>query len=75
MEALVNKLRVRWRDGTPEDRVKISRAVLSRLASGDFTDAGLRTAFSLNVTQWNTLKTKMQNIVAAADLIESSTGE
>lgn len=75
VEELVSRIRTLWRDGTPQDRVKIARAVISRLQAGDFTDAQFRVAFSLNASQWNTLKTKMNNLISASNTVEYSTGE
>jgi hypothetical protein len=49
--------------------------VLARIAAGDITDAQCRTAFGLNTTQWNALKTKMQNYVTAANTVQSAVGE
>lgn len=74
-EQFVARLRAAYRDGDPERVIKIARFVLARIQAGDITDAQCRTAFGLNVTQWNNLKTKMQNYVTAANTASAAQGE
>ena len=74
-EAFVARVRAAYRDGTPEVLVLIARFLIARVQAGDVTDAQLRTAFGLNVSQWNALKTKMQNLIAADNAVKSAVGE
>jgi hypothetical protein len=74
-EQFVARLRAAYRDASRERVVQIARFIIGRLQAGDITDAQCRTAFGLNVTQWNTLKTKMQNVINAANAVESAVGE
>ena len=64
-----------YRDGRQQQLVQIARFIVARLQAGDITDAQCRGAFGLNSTQWNTLKTKMQNLLTAANTVESAIGE
>ena len=73
--AFVARVREAYRDGDPEVLVKIARFIIARIGDGDITDAQCRTAFGLNVTQWNALKTKMNNLITADNAIQSATGE
>ncbi len=74
-EAFVTRLRAAYRDAQREQLVRIARFIISRIQAGDITDAQCRAAFGLNVTQWNALKTKMQNLITAANAVESAVGE
>ena len=74
-EQFVARVRAAYRDGNPAVVIKIARFILARIQAGDITDAQCRTAFGLNVTQWNNLKTKMQNFVTAANTAEAAQGE
>ena len=74
-EAFIARVRAAYRDGNPEVLVKIARFIIARIQAGDVTDAQCRTAFGLNTTQWNTLKTKMQNLITADNAVKSAAGE
>lgn len=54
---------------------KIARWIIRRIAAGDVTDAQMQNAFNLTANQWTTLKTKMQNLAADLDGVETSVGE
>lgn len=71
----VARLRQAYRDGERERVVRMARFVIARIQAGDITDAQCRTAFGLNTTQWNTLKTKMSNYIAAHNTIKTAQGE
>ena len=75
VQAFVARVREAYRDGNPETLVKIARFLIARVQAGDVTDAQLRTAFGLNTTQWNTLKTKMQNLITADNAVKAAVGE
>jgi hypothetical protein len=71
----VARFREAYRNAERERLVQLAKFIISRIQSGDITDAQCRTAFGLNTTQWNTLKTKMQNFVTANTTIQSAQGE
>ncbi len=75
VEAFVARVRSAYREGTPETLVKIARFLIARVQAGHVTDAQLRSAFGLNTTQWNALKTKMQNLITADNAVKSAVGE
>lgn len=75
VEAFVARVRAAYRDGDPERLVKIARFLLARVQAGDLTETQIRNAFGLNVTKWNAIKTKMQNLIAADDAVRSAVGE
>lgn len=74
-EQFVARVRAAYRDGDAAKVIKIARFILARIQAGDITDAQCRTAFGLNVTQWNNLKTKMQNFVNADNTLLGAVGE
>ncbi len=74
-EAFIARVRQAYRDGNSERLVKIARFLIARVPAGDVTDAQLRTAFGMNVTQWNALKTRMQALIAADNTVKAATGE
>ena len=71
----IARFREAYRNADRERLVQLARFVLSRIQSGDITDLQCRNAFGLNVTQWNTLKAKMQNFVTASNTVQSAVGE
>lgn len=73
--AFISKIREAYREGNSEQLVKIARFLIARVQAGDVTDAQLRTAFGLNTTQWNTLKSKMQALITADNTVKSAVGE
>lgn len=74
-EEFVARVRAAYRDGDPVRLVKIARFLIARVQAGDITEAQIRTAFGLNNTQWNALKTKMQNLITADNAVKSAVGE
>jgi len=75
VEAFIARVRQAYRDGNSEQLVKIARFLIARVQAGDVTDSQLRTAFGMNTTQWNALKTKMQNLITADNAVKSAVGE
>jgi hypothetical protein len=71
----IARFRGAYRNADRERLVQLAKFVISRLAAGDITDAQCRTAFGLNTTQWNTLKTKMNNYITASNTVQSAVGE
>ena len=74
-EAFIARVRQAYRDGDSPKLVAIARFIIARIQAGDITDAQCRTAFGLNTTQWNNLKTKMQNLITADNAVRSAVGE
>lgn len=75
VEQFIARVRAAYRDGDADRVIKIARWILARLAAGDLTDAQCRNAFGLNATQWNNIKTKMQNYINAANTAAAAQGE
>ena len=50
------RFRARYKDASRVECAKLAKWILDRIDAGDFTDAAVRNAFGLTVTQWNTLK-------------------
>lgn len=71
----VARVREAYRNGERERLVQIAKFLITSIQSGDLTDAQCRAAFGLNTTQWNNLKTKMQNLITAHSTVQSAVGE
>ena len=71
----IARFREDYRNADRERVVQLARFVISRIQAGDITEAQIRAAFGLNVSQWNTLKTKMQNLINADNTVKSAVGE
>ena len=71
----VARLREAYRNGEKERIVQLARFIIARIQVGDLTDVQCRTAFGLTNTQWNNLKTRMSNLITAANSIEAAVGE
>jgi hypothetical protein len=74
-EAFVARVRAAYRDGTPTRVIAIARFIIARIQAGDITVAQVRTAFGLTSAQWTTLRTKMENLIAADNAVKSAVGE
>jgi hypothetical protein len=74
-EAFVARVRAAYRDGNTDVLVQVARFIIARIQAGDLTDAQCRTAFGLNTTQWNNLKTKMQALINADNSLKAAVGE
>lgn len=75
VEAFVARVREAYREGDSQTLIRIARFLTARIQSGDLTQLQVRTAFGLNTTQWNTLRTKMEALIAAEDTVNSAVGE
>jgi hypothetical protein len=71
----VSRFREAYRNGERERLVQLAKFIINRIAAGDITDAQCRTAFGLNTTQWNQLKTRMNNYITAHNTVQSAVGE
>jgi hypothetical protein len=75
VEAFVARVRAAYREGNSERLVAIARFIVARVQAGDITVAQVRNAFGLTSAQWTTLRTKMENLIAADNAVKSATGE
>ena len=75
VQEFVSRFREAYRNAERARLVQLARFILARIAAGDITDAQCRTAFGLSTTQWNALKTKMNNYITADNTIKSAVGE
>ena len=71
----VARFRAAYRNSERERCVQLAKFVIARIQSGDLTDTQVRNAFGLTATQWNTLKTKMNNRITAWNTLQSAVGE
>jgi hypothetical protein len=71
----IARFREAYRHSERERCVQLAKFVIARIQSGDLTETQVRTAFGLNTTQWNTLKTKMNNRITAWNTLQSAVGE
>ena len=74
-QEFVQRFREAFRESNRERLAKLATWLLNRIAAGDVTDTQARNAFGLTVTQWNTLKTKMQTLVNNYNAVQSAAGE
>ena len=74
-QAFITRVREAYRNGDTETLVKIARFLIARVQAGDLTDLQIRTAFGLTTTQWNNLKTRMQNLLTAHATVRGAVGE
>ena len=69
------RLRERYRSASREEAARIATWILNRIDAGDLTDAQVRAAFGLTVTQYNALKTRMGNLRTAYQAMQAAAGE
>ena len=69
------RLRERYRNASREECARIATWILNRIEAGDITDAQVRTAFGLTVTQYNNLKTRMTNLRTNWLAVQAAAGE
>ena len=71
----INRFFQAYQNGEKERLAHLAKFLLARITAGDITDAQCRNAKNLTVTQWNNLKTRMQNLVTAYSTIQTAVGE
>lgn len=71
----IARFREAYRISDRERCVQLAKFVIARIQAGDLTETQVRTAFGLNTTQWNTLKTKMNSWISAYNTLQSAIGE
>lgn len=70
------RLRERYRNASGAYAIHLGERILSYIASGDLTDAQCRAAFdNLTASQWNAIKTRINNRIAARNTVRGATGE
>ncbi len=71
----IARFREAYRNADKERLARLAKWLLARIAAGDITDAQARNAFGLTVQQWNTKKTRMTDLVAKYDAVQSAQGD
>lgn len=74
-QEFIARFREAYRNAERERVVQLARFLIAKVQAGDLTETQIRNAFGLNVSQWNTFKTKMQNYIAADNTVRSVVGE
>lgn len=69
------RLRERYRNASREEAARIATWILNKIDAGDLTDAQVRTAFGLTLTQYNAMKTRMSNLRTAYQAVQAAAGE
>lgn len=72
---LAAEFRRRYREATGIEAGRLARWLLNRIADGTWTDAQVRGAFGLTVTQYNNMKTRMETKAARYDAVIADAGE
>lgn len=72
---LAARIRAAYKDSSRERTAKIATFILNHIDAGDFTETEVRNVFGLSAGQWNTLKTKMENLRTAYFSVDAAGGE
>lgn len=72
---LAAAFRERFRNASGLEAGRLARWLLSRIEDGTWTDAQVRGAFGLTVTQYNQLKTRLETRAARYDAVMADAGE
>lgn len=72
---LAAAFRKRYREATGLEAGRLARWLLNRIADGTWTDAQVRNAFNLTVTQYNQLKTRLTTKAERYDAVMQDVGE
>jgi len=73
--AFLARLRGLYRNGRAEKLARIARWIRRRIIAGDVTETQVQNAFGLTNPQWNALKSKMQALDEALQLVDEAEGE
>ena len=71
----IARFREAYRNADKERLARLAKWLLARITDGDITDTQARNAFSMTVTQWNTRKTQMTDLVAKYDAVQAAKGD
>lgn len=70
------RLRDRYRNAAGPVAIHLGERILALIASGDLTDVQCRAAFgNLTASQWNVVKTRINNRITARNTVRGATGE
>lgn len=72
---LAAAFRERYRSASGLEVGRLSKWLLDRITDGTWTDNQVRQAFGLTVTQYNNLKTRLQERAARYDSVAQDAGE
>ncbi len=72
---LAARFRERFRNASKEEAARMATWLLNHIEAGDFTDAQVRSAFGLTVTQYNNTKTRMSTLRANWQAVQAAQGE
>lgn len=75
VEQFVARFREAYRNSEKEQTIKLGEFILAKIQATEITDSLCRQAFGKTVTQWNKLKSEMNNRVAAKNTLNSAIGE
>ena len=71
----IARFREAYRNADRERLARLAKWLLARIAVGEITDTQSRNAFGLTVTQWNSRKTLMADLVAKYDAVQAAQGD
>jgi hypothetical protein len=69
------RFRERYRSASREEAARLATWLLNRIEATDLTDAQVRNAFGLTLTQYNQMKTRMTNLRTAWLAVQAAQGE
>ena len=69
---LVAFVRAEYLGSNGERTVRVARRMMEWITNGRFTELQVRNAFNLSVSQWNTLKAKMQALISDEDAVNAA---
>lgn len=72
---LAAAFRERFRAATGLEAGRLARWLLDRITDGTWTDAQVRNAFGLTVTQYNAMKTRLETKASRYDAVIADAGE
>lgn len=72
---LAARFREAYRNASDVRQARLATWLLARIAAGTFTDAQVRNAFGLNVTQYNNLKARMTTLRDQYAAVMAAKGE
>lgn len=72
---LAARFREAYRNASDIRQARMATWLLARIAAGDFTDAQVRNAFGLTVTQYNNLKARMTTLRDQYAAVMAARGE
>ncbi len=69
------RFRARYARATREDAARLAAWLIDRITAGQLTDLQVRTAFGLTTTQYNAMKTRMNNLRTNWRAVQAAAGE